>query len=235
MHSEIKQLYVSLDDKLLEKLQQSFRLWAVVVCVSLRCVCVSVRCAVCCRKHFHSFNQQSDSRQMMQQLLTSNHIYIYTNTQSAYVWFSPALTHEPRYTHSAVIICVVRRSAADGERQLLSFYSSDSKSAAISRLSSDIVPASVRTISGHVFPGVSVFVLTPQSLVSQNQEGWKWVIPSVWPGILSSTSEINILPLTRRRVNSRCFGPVRLWRLLHTTEQSRETREASLLLQPRQL
>lgn len=81
MQSEIKQLYVSLDDKLLEKLQQSFRLWAVVVCVSLRCVCVSVRCAVCCRKHFHSFNQQSDSRQMMQQLLTSNHIYTQTHNQ----------------------------------------------------------------------------------------------------------------------------------------------------------
>lgn len=79
-----------------KKLQQSLRLWAVVVCVSLRCVCVSVRCAVCCRKHFHSFNQQSDSRQMMQQLLTSNHIYIYTQTHNQLAFDSVPRWHTSR-------------------------------------------------------------------------------------------------------------------------------------------
>lgn len=104
MQSEIKQLYVSLDDKLLEKLQQSFRLWAVVVCVSLRCVCVSVRCAVCCRKHFHSFNQQSDSRQMMQQLLTSNHIYTQTHNQLTF-------DSVPRWHTSRVTLTLLSLSA----------------------------------------------------------------------------------------------------------------------------
>lgn len=78
MQSEIKQLYVSLDDKLLEKVAaKPPTVSCCCLCIAQVCVCVSVRCAVCCRKHFHSFNQQSDSRQMMQQLLTSNHIYIY--------------------------------------------------------------------------------------------------------------------------------------------------------------
>lgn len=121
MQSEIKQLYVSLDDKLLEKLQQSFRLWAVVVCVSLRCVCVSVRCAVCCRKHFHSFNQQSDSRQMMQQLLTSNHIYTQTHNQLTF-------DSVPRWHTSRVTLTLLSLS---GLCDVLQPTESDSSSAFI--------------------------------------------------------------------------------------------------------
>ena len=63
------------------------------VCVCV-CVCVPVRCAVCCRKQLHSFNQQSDSRQIMQHLLTSNHIY--TNTRNQLTFDSIPRWHTSR-------------------------------------------------------------------------------------------------------------------------------------------
>lgn len=90
----------------------------------------------------------------------------------------------------------------------LCIYTSDSRSASIGRLCSDInlCLRQSEPISGHVFPGVPVLVLTLQSLGSQNQKGWKWVIPAVWPDIFSSTFEINILLSTRQKVNRHSSG-----------------------------
>lgn len=118
------------------------------------CVC-GVGCVrqACRRKHFHAVNQQCDSRQMMLHLLKSNYVYADKHTQSAYVWFNHTLTHCVPLTLLSLAALWDTLQQKHSRAELVSVYSSDSKSAAIGRLYSDInfSLASGRPISGR-FP-----------------------------------------------------------------------------------
>lgn len=110
-------------------------------------------CQACRRKHFHAVNQQCDSRQMMLHLLKSNYVYADKHTQSAYVWFNHTLTHCVPLTLLSLAALWDTLQQKHSRAELVSVYSSDSKSAAIGRLYSDInfSLASGRPISGR-FP-----------------------------------------------------------------------------------
>lgn len=85
------------------------------------------------------------------------------------------------------VFCITLRNT---ELQPLCIHLSPSKSASIGRLFSD---DNFCMRQSDLFLGTfSQESQCLQSLGSQNQKGWKWVIPTVWPDIFSSTFEIII-------------------------------------------